>query len=35
MGKQGRKPGYLMGPIGHFARKIKEPGNATEWEDFF
>ena len=28
------KPGYLLGPIGHLAKKIKEPGNATEWEAF-
>ena len=29
------KPGYIMGPIGHLANRIKEPGNATEWEESF
>ena len=29
------KPGYLIELIGHLAKRIKEPENATEWEEFF
>ena len=32
---QEQNPGYLMGPIGQRANRIKEAGNAAEWEEFF
>ena len=30
-----RRPGYPKGSIRDLAKRIKEPGNATEWEESF